>query len=194
MAALPVISAVAGIAGAGVSAFGAYEGGQAQSQASMYQAQVAANNAAIARQNAEMETQSGEIAANNYAMRTRAVVGSTKANQAASGVDVDTGSNVNVRAAESELGALDALTIRSNAARQAYGYEVAATSDMAESQLLESESKQAKTAGTLSALGSFLGGVGSVGGKYAAWQNVGGVNPAVSTVGGPLSLNPADYA
>src|SRR6266852_7088527 len=52
--------AAVGLLGAGVSAFGQYESGQANSAAAAYQAQVAANNAKIAMQNATWESQAGE--------------------------------------------------------------------------------------------------------------------------------------
>src|ERR1700676_5609173 len=114
-AAILPIALVAGIAGAGVSAAGAYGSMEASSKNADYQAQVAANNATIAMKNAAMDTQSGEIAASNQGLKTRSAVGKTLAQQGASGVDVNTGSAPKVRAAESELGALDAMTIRSNA-------------------------------------------------------------------------------
>jgi len=75
-----------------------------------------------------------------------------------------------------KLGALDALTIRSNTARAVYGYEVQESNDLAQSQLLESEAKQAREAGDLSALGTFLSGASSVGAKYAPLQS--GNSPA----------------
>src|ERR1700688_1272699 len=128
-AAILPLTLIAGVAGAGLSAAGSYNNLQAQSQNAAYQAQVAANNAKIAMTNAGMDTQSGEIAAANQGLKTRAAVGTTLAGQGASGVSVNTGSFPTVRAAESELGALDAMTIRSNAAKKAYADTVAATSD-----------------------------------------------------------------
>jgi hypothetical protein len=162
--------AVLGIAGAATSAFGAYEQGQAQAANASYQAQVAANNAMIARENAALTEQSGVARETAQGMKTAQSVGGIKARQAASGIDVNTGSAANVRTAAAKLGALDALTIRSNTAREAYGYEVAATNDTAESQLLTSEASQARTAGDIGALGTFLTGASSVGLNYAKWQ------------------------
>jgi hypothetical protein len=85
-----------------------------------------------------------------------------------------------------KLGALDALTIRSNTARAVYGYEVQESNDLAQSQLLESEAKQAREAGDLSALGTFLSGASSVGAKYAPLQS--GNSPAFNpgTSGGAI--------
>ena len=170
-AAIAPVMLVAGLAGAGISAAGQYSSMEAQSANAAYQAQVAANNSKQAMINAGMETQSGEIEASNQGLKTRGSVGMVKAKQAASGVDVNTGSAPKVRAAVSELGMLDAMTIRSNAAKKAYGYEVAATSDTAECGLLSEESKQASDAAPVAALGTFLSGASSAGGSYAKYSS-----------------------
>lgn len=165
-----VPAAVLGIAGAGVSAFGTYEQGQAQGANADYQSQVAANNAAIARENANMTEASGAAKEAAQGMRTRAAGGTIKAAQGASGIDVNSGSTVDVQRAAAKLGALDSLTIRSNTARESYGYQVQATSDDAESKLLTQEAGQARQAGTIGALGTFLSGASSVGLKFAGLQ------------------------
>src|SRR6201999_2427854 len=101
-------------------AFGTYEQGQATAQADAYQAQVAANNAAIAKQQSKLDIQSGEITAQEQGLKTRAAVGQEKAAQGASGIDVNTGSAVDVRAGTAEMGMVDSLADRSNAAKKAY--------------------------------------------------------------------------
>jgi hypothetical protein len=165
-AAIAPLMLVGGLAGAGISAAGQYGSMQAQSANANFQAQVAANNAKTAMQNAGMDTQAGEIAASNQGLKTRSAVGAITAQQGASGIDVNSGSAPKVRAAASELGLLDALTIRSTAAKKAYADTVAATSDTAESQLLQSESEQASAAAPISALGNFLSSASVVGGTY----------------------------
>lgn len=165
-AALMPLALGAGVVGAGISAVGAYQGAQARSANAAYQAQVAANNASIARINAGMETQAGEIQAGNAGLRTRATVGRTLAGQAASGVDVNKGSFVKTRSAEAELGMVDALTIRSNAAKKAWADQVQAGSFDASGQLLSRESSQASSAGTIGAVGSLLSSASSLGGSY----------------------------
>lgn len=157
---------VAGVAGAGISAVGAAKGYEARSANAAYQAQVASNNAAIAKQNAEMEIQSGESASFNQGLKTRAMIGKTKVAQAASGVDVNTGSAVAVRAGEAELGTLDALTIRSNAAKKAWADQTQSTNFAAESGLLKSESEQASDAAPLAFGGTLLSGASSAAGSY----------------------------
>lgn len=169
------------VAGGAIAAKSKMDSAGAQASNAAYQAQVAENNAKVADQNAALETQSGEIQATNYGLKTRAKVGATTAQQGASGVDLNTGSSVDVRAGESELGALDALTIRSNAARRAYGYTVAATGDRAQSGLLSTESSQIKEAAPWQAAASLLSTASSAGGKYASWQNA---NPGGASVPG----------
>ncbi len=159
-----------GLAGAAVSAVGSYEAGQAGKASADYQSQVARNNAMIARQNEGWTTQSGEAKVAAQGMKTAQTVGATKAAQGASNIDVNSGSAAKVRTAEAKLGALDALTIRSNTSREAYGYAVTAVSDEAQAGLLESQGSQAETAGDIGALSSFLSGASSVGSKYATMQ------------------------
>lgn len=170
-------AAIAGAAGGGVSAFGSYESGQAKAAADSYQAQVAANNAKIAEQNSKLDIQSGETAAFNQGLKTRAIVGQQKAAQGASGIDVNTGSASDVRAATAGTGMLDALTIRSDAAKKAYADEVQATSDTAQSQLDTAAASQDVAAGDLGAAGTLLSSASTVGGNYAKFQqNFAGVN------------------
>lgn len=166
---LMAITVGAGLVGAAINAGASGDALRAQSANAAYQAQVARNNAAIATQNATMDTQSGEIAAVNQGLKTRAAVGKTLAAQGASGIDVNVGSAPKVRAAESELGLLDAMTIRSNAAKKAYADTVQATSFTAEGGLLGQEASQATSAIPEAEFGTFLSGASTVGsslGKY----------------------------
>lgn len=164
---------IAGVAGAGISAYGQIAGGQAAAANANYQAQVANNNAVIARQNAQWETQAGDVRATNQGLKTRAQVGAIKVAQAASGVDVNTGSAAQVSNAADELGMLDALTIRSDTARKAYGYEVAATGEDAKANLLRTQADQAQTAGIIGGIGSLLSGASTVGSQWSKWQTAG---------------------
>lgn len=167
---LPGALAVAGGAGAGISAFGQYETGQANAAAANYQAQVAQNNARIALENAQLAAAEGAAKESAIGMKTAAGAGTAKAAQGASGIDPNTGSAAGVRQAIGKLGALDIGTQRANTATQVWGYEVAATSDTAQAGLLEQEASQAGEAGDISALGTFLSGASSVGSKYAPLQ------------------------
>jgi len=159
-----------GLAAATVSGIGSYEQGQAASKASAYQSQVAAQNAQIATQNANFAGAEGEQNTATSEMQNRATTSTIKANQAANGVDVNSGSAVNVRASSAEVGELNALNIRANAARQAYGYETQASQQTGQSQLYAAESSNENTASYLSGAGSFLGG-SSAALNFANFQN-----------------------
>jgi hypothetical protein len=174
------VGAIAGAAGGAISAFGSYEGMEAQSRNAAFQSQVAANNAKIQMQNYNLQIESGEGDVANKEMQLRSQLGAEKAGQAASGVDVNSGSFEKSRAGTAEFGTLDALTMRSNNARQAYAYEVGATSDTAESELLTQESQQASAAAPLVATGSLLSSVSTVGRQFQQYLGSTG-NPAFGT-------------
>jgi len=114
-------------AGTGVSVMGALQNASAQKASADYQAQVAAGNAKIATQNANFASESGEQQAAIQEQKTRSQVGAIEAAQGSSGVDINSPTATAVRTSQGELGALDAQTIRSNAARTAYGYQTQST-------------------------------------------------------------------
>ena len=186
-------SAAAGLAGAGVSAYGAMQGASANKQNLYYQAQVAINNAKLQQQNATQEMQTGEVQAGNQGLKTAEQVGTTKAGQAASGVDVNSGSSVAVRAGEAELGMVDQGTVLSNASRRAYGFQVGAASDLAQSQLDVAGGKQAGAAGPIAAAGSLLSGASSVGSRYAGWKGATAPGDGTAGVISSAGVDPSSY-
>jgi hypothetical protein len=165
-AALAPVLLIGGLAGGAMNAVGQAQSLQAQSANAAYQAQVAQNNAIIAGRNAGMETESGEIKSGNQELKTRAGIGKTLATQGASGVDVNVGSSAKVRGAEAELGRLDALTIRSDAAKKAYAYQTQESNFTAESGLDQSKASQASDAAPFAFGGSLLSSASTVGGNY----------------------------
>ncbi|MDQ6769843.1 MAG: hypothetical protein M3Z54_07645 [Gemmatimonadota bacterium] len=68
----------------------------------------------------------GDQAANRTAQATRALTSGQRVSQAASGVDVSSGSAADVISSDERLGAMDVLTIRNNAAREALGLKTQA--------------------------------------------------------------------
>lgn len=149
---------IATVATTAVSAFGQMQQGKAAQQSANYSAQIQANNAEIAKQNASLRMQQGNAAVEVEQLKNRAKIGAITANQAASGVDVTSDSATDVRSSAAETGMLNAINIRSNAAREAYGYQVDATNATAQSQLDRAEGKNAKKAGYLEAGTTLLSG------------------------------------
>ena len=166
-AALPAISAIAGVAGAATSAYGALYQGAAAKETASYQAQVAANNAIIANQNAQYAVAAGQQQAEAVSLKGSAQAGKVKAGLAANNIDVNTGSARNVQVSQAETNQLDTETVLNNAELTAYGYRTAATGYTAESGLLTTQATEAPVGAALSAGGGLLANASSVGLKWS---------------------------
>lgn len=161
--ALPAIAAV----GAVTSAVGTIAGGEAQSQAAAYQAQVAQNNATIARQNAKYAIAAGHEQAAITSEKGAATGGQIKADQAANGVDVNSGSALDVQESQRGESKLDTETALNNAQLTAYGYRSQAVGYEAQSNLDTSEAQSAPIGADLAAGGSLLSNASSIGFKWS---------------------------
>ena len=179
--ALPIIALVATVASTAVATVGALQQGAAAADAAKYNAQVAQQNAAIETQNAVIAGQAGDQQAANVGMKGRALAGAIETEQAARGVDVNTGSAPDVVGSTSELTMLDSLTARSNATREAYGYYTQSVNAQNESQLDTFQAKNDIQGSQLSAVGTFLGGVGQAGGNYGNYQLESAANNPINT-------------
>lgn len=158
-------SAVSG----GIGAFSSIAGGESAAAAANYKAQMGYYNAMLAARKAQMAMEAGEIAAANQGLVTRATIGAQKAQQAAGGVDVNTGSSALVRAGTQQFGMVDAQNKKADAAEKAYGYQLEAWSDTQNAKLAQAEGENAKKAGMIGAASSLLSSVSSIAGKYANW-------------------------
>lgn len=172
-----ILSALGGLSTA-ASALGSISAGRAQAASAKYNAATEANNAQLALRNATLAGQEGAANSAIEQQKTRAGVAAIKTAQAANGVDVNTGSAVDVRSSAAELGELNAITVRSNAARQAYGYQTQASSDTAQSQLDKQEAKYDTDAGYVKGAATLLsqGVSGSQSGLWSSYVNKGALN------------------
>lgn len=168
------ISTAATVASAGLGAIGAMQQGKAASDAASYNAAVAANNAEIAKQNAATAAAAGNAQVEQAQLQTRAKIGGIIANEAAGNVDVTKGSALDVRSSAAQLGMLNALTVRSNAVRQAHDYQTQAAGYNAQAGLDSFEAKSASSAGSINALDTVIGGVGTAGQNYAKFLQTSG--------------------
>ena len=165
----------------GASALGSIQQGVAASKADKYNAQVATQNAALAKQNAAWEGAIGESDVGLQGLKTRQDVGDIKAAIAGHGVDVNTGSAKAVQNSAAELGKLSAMNIRSQAARQAYGFETQATGFQNESALDKSKAGNDLIAG--------LQGAGAAASKGANELNFYGASQPSSPTGGDTAVD-----
>lgn len=165
------VGTFASVAGAGIGALGSIKQGKASAAAANYNSQVSANNAAIAQQNSQWAIQEGNAAVEAEKLKTRDTVGALTANQAAGGIDINSGSALDVRSSAAETGELNALNIRTNAIHKAYGYQTDATGFQAQSGLDSAQAGFDTTAGDINAGSTLLGGIGSASNNYANYLN-----------------------
>lgn len=121
--------------------------GEAEQKAAESQADLSEYNAAVADLQAKDATARGEIEANRFRSRTKVLIGEQRAGIAAGNIDVGYGSAVDVQADAAFLGELDALTVRTNAAREAWGFRVDATDQRTRAGIQREEGANAALAG-----------------------------------------------
>ena len=140
---------------AGGTLFSAY---QANEQGK-YQEQVAKNNAITQDRMAVDAERRGEVEEANHRLKVAQMKSSQRAKQGATGAEVNTGSAALLQQDTAEMGELDALTIRSNAQREAWGYRAGATNSRAQGKL-------DKMRGRSNAVGTLLTGGSQVAGQW----------------------------
>lgn len=171
-----VVSGALGIAGAKSSA-------DASSDSFNFKAGIAKLNADIAKQNAAWSLNSGGIKAANYGLKAGQDIAETKVVQAASGLDVNSGSKEAVRDTQSDVAKYDQNLIRADAAHTAHGYEVKAASDTLEAEMDRVSAVNAQKAGKLAILSSVIGTGTSVASKWTQGNTIG---MFVGSGGGPI--------
>lgn len=153
----------------GLSAIGAITNALSESASiraqGSYESSIANTNAAIAAVQERQTLQAGDIQASRENLKTQGIIGSERATQGASGVDVSSGSAAAVRSSTAGIGAIDELTVRNNAARQAWGYQTEAIQDTYQGKFAELTAK-AKSFQTI-----LSGGLEAVSGPLAIEAN-----------------------
>lgn len=126
-----------------------------------YQSKVMENNALSAKFAAEDAMARSDVAEKQQRDRTRALLGQQRAALAANGVDSATGTGSQLLMDTAGMGEFDAITIRNNAMKQAYGLNTQADNLLA-------DSKAARIAGNNGAIGSILTTGSNMAGMYAS--------------------------
>ncbi len=120
--------------------------GEAQKKVAESSAEVLDYNAMIADLQAKDAIARGAEAESRFRSQIRGTIGAQRAGIAAGNVDVSFGSAVDVQGDAAFLGELDALTLRTNAAREAWGYRVQATDIRKKAEIARKEGVNAITA------------------------------------------------
>ena len=150
-----IISAVALVAATAMQMYGQHQAGQTAQKQAGYQSKVAKNNAQVAEWQAQDALDRGEQAEVEQRRKTRQLMGNQRVVMAANGFDVNTGMNVDLLGDTALMGETDALAIRQNAQREAYGHEVGAANALAQADMATYEGKVAKKASVIN-MGSTL--------------------------------------
>lgn len=166
VAVLPEIATAASVASGVVSAVGAISSASAQQKQAEYQAAVARNNQTLAENAAKEALQAGQTREANARMASAQLRSRQRAVLASNGVDVNSGSALDTQTDTAALGELDALTIRSNAERDAVGYRNQGANFGGEAALAAARAANATTSGYFSAGGSLLTSAGNVAQKW----------------------------
>lgn len=140
---------------------GQIQQGQAQADAARYQEQVDRNNAIMAQQNAQDARRRGDQAAEEQQRKTAAIEGRQRAAIAANGIELTSGSPVDVLADTATFGELDRQTVLNNSEREARGYEAQKLNFTSSAGLNRMKADNASAAGSLGALSSLVNGAGS---------------------------------
>jgi len=167
------LSMVASVIGGGTSAAGGILGGIAGSNAYSYKAQVAKNNAIIARQNAGYASAQGEVEQRQQGLKDRYGMGQILTGQAAGGLDVNSGSALDVRTSQGAINTENQMMIRNNATRKAYGFDVEAMNFESEAKVDKAAGDNALVAGAIGGAGSLIGTASSVSDKWLKFGKAG---------------------
>jgi hypothetical protein len=133
-----------------------------------YQAQVARINAQIDKQNADYARHVGEQNAQIAGLKGAQQFGQIRAAEGASGLDVNSGSSADVQASQRKITQMDINTIRSNAAKTAYDYEVKSVNDLNQAGLYDAAASNAEAAGNINVAASLIGAAGTVATRWQA--------------------------
>ncbi len=136
--------------------------GEAQQAAANSQADLADYNASVADAQAQDAESRGEIAASNFRRSVKGMIGAQRAGIAAGNIDVGFGSAVDVQADAARLGEMDVATIRTNAAREAWGYQVQATDLRASADIARKTGVYQAQAGEAAQSASYFGAAGTI--------------------------------
>lgn len=142
----------------GLGILGKVQESKATSASAKYNSQIAENNRILAERNRNDALERGKDDELTFRRQIAGLKGSQRAAFGASGVTLDSGSPADVLTDTAVLGELDALTVRQNAQREAYGFGIQATNFATESAFERSKAKAAKSGLPLAMATTIAGG------------------------------------
>lgn len=177
--------ALAGL-GAGVSAYGAVQAGNAQAAQYEYQAQVSRQNAELERRKANDASERGRLEEYKTREKGRQFAASQRAALAGSGTQIDTGSPLAMQVDTAGLVERDAAKDRYNSQMERWGFLSNASQYESQGKSYDSAAGSVKQAGLFNAASSLLGGASSLSSQWDFWKQGGKNKPAL--LGGGIDL------
>lgn len=145
---------------AAFAAFGAYKAAGAEKDANKWQAQVAGANAQTSEALAVDAIARGNVAANDVRRKGDQLMGRQRAVMAGRNIDLTQGSALSILQDTDYFTQADVATVKSNAAREAWGYRVQKTNYQNQAIFAQSRADQINPLfqGVMGAAGSYTGG------------------------------------
>jgi hypothetical protein len=167
-----VVTAVAAVAGAGLSAYSASEAASARKDQLKYQEAVARNNQKIAEWQRSLTLQDAETAASQKLQEKAQLQGRQRAALAANGVAIGEGSALDLLATTEFNAQSDIADIQSSAARRAWGYENEGKGLQGQADFNSSVASSISPAkeGAIAGAGSLLSSAGSLASAYGSYK------------------------
>jgi hypothetical protein len=147
-----------------VSAYGAYKQSQAQKQSAQFNSDVAKQNQRVAGVQARQAGEQGQAREDAYNAKLRTLMGTQTTQLAGTGVDVSSGSALDIRADTAGLGARDISTIRGDTVNSVWQARLAGASAADQSKLYQFQADT--TSPWLAATTSALGSASSIGSSW----------------------------
>jgi glucan-binding YG repeat protein len=135
---------------------GGVQQAQAQKAAGQAQEAQAKENAKAANVQAQNAVLTGQIEEDRRRQQTRRMLATQRTAFAANNVDMSSGSAADILGDTAAIGEQDALTIRANAAREAWGYKVDANNSMNQGRMANAAAKNNATGTYLTTAGNAM--------------------------------------
>lgn len=155
---LAIASLAMAAAGTAATVYSVYEGQKAQNRTNDFNSAMLQRGAQAKEMQAQTAVEQGKVAEEAQRKKVQAVIGSQRAQASASGLLVDSGTTQAVTEDTAGFGELDALAIRNNAQREAWGIRNDKEDLMLQSSLVQSKNMSPISA----AMPSLLNGASSM--------------------------------
>ena len=175
LTALGMSSSTAATVGTTIQAIGTLASAGAQYQSAQYGKAMAEQNAKIAEQQGLASLRQGALEQERIARRARQIQGQQRALYGASGVDISSGSPLEIQASTEYMAAQDKALVRYNAELKKWGFDVESANYKAQAQQYGNMGKSAIVGGLLGAGSTILNGSGVLGSKLGLNGNTGSI-------------------